>query len=121
VIARNPCAEMDQSPDEIQRNSETLAEAVAGNIKLATLMVIDLQQVSQELKARTAIVLENGEWVPLMEFVEVEVAVIAAVIPKCVTYSANGPDRQRFPIVATLDLSRSQTGKLCYIVRVVKD
>lgn len=112
---------MDQSPDDIQRNSETLAQAVAGNIKLATMMVIDLQRVSQELKARTAVVLENGEWVPLMEFVEVDAGVITAVIPKCVTYAAKGPDRQRFPIFATLDLSRSQAGKLCYTVRVVKD
>lgn len=119
MIAANPHAETDWPADRIVQASEKLIHAVTENIKLASMFTIDLMQVTQEIKSRTAVVLENGHWVPLIEIVEISSGVAVTAFPISVIFTAKGPDRQEFKASAVIDLERTTVGKLAYRVCIV--
>ena len=114
-----PNAETDWPPERIMEAGNSLMRAVQKNIDLASMLTVDLMQITQEIKARTAVVLENGQWVPLIEIVEFSSGVAVTAFPISVVFTAKGPDRQEFKASATIDLERTTVGKLAYRVCIV--
>lgn len=108
-----------KSPEQIDATFATLKASVSAQIDLAKLLIVDLLKVTQELRFRTAVVHENGVWVPFTKSINIPADVVVTVIPVHVAFVADGPDQMQFKIFADLDRVKSNDDKLFYTLQVI--